>query len=872
VAARLITLSDGRAEVAHEALFREWPRLRGWLADDVAGRDVLRRLARDAAEWGAHQRDETLLWRGTRLLAGAEIAQAHDAEITIVERDFLDHGQRLLDSEQQAAEDRAAAASAQNSRLRRLLGALVLVLVLALVAGGLALRSRDQADTARAAAEAKRLAATAVTEDYLDLALLSAVEAVRSERSPETYGALLTLLGRLPDVLTQVRTRNRFLGGAPSPDRRTVYLWENEPVLRAIVATTGDPRWTIDLPGPALWVSGSPDGRLLAVPCFTEAGPAVLLLDARTGKEVKRIAGTTDGDIAGKSPPVLVPGLLPQAVWLSDSRLGVLASSGLLVVDRSTWKPDQPVSWQPDDVSESAVLRSLGPARVVVSGSDLPVVVVDVARRHTQTLKVDGDVQAASQDGSVVALTTWPSGADGGRGASLTLLDGTSFKPLAPLIALPGFHGGIAFSADGTQVAVGAGDLVQVRNSHTGELVRELSGHSGTVMGATFTRPGENLLWSIGRDGTAFQWDLTRSRGVIRSAPSEVATHLGAASADGRVGVAMTFNETKPNEVFRLDPGSGRQLGAGPLPIPDGCPCQPWSVAVTPDGATALGGLEELSKPNDWEGPRTGRLLLWDVANGTIRSQVALPWPVIGLGVVPDGSRAVVNGTGGWAVVDLTQPRIQASVKDSPTDMLELPDTVAVSPDGRTAALGRGRDVVLVNTGTGAEQRRRSLPEGDGMLTGTWTDDRTLVVGGWRGVLHVLQSSNLADIAPARLVAPGWITDLVTSPDGRLVASTDTDGQVMLLDTASWKPLGKPVVKRGGWGWLSFSPDGHTLQAYFDRSDRAEMSMDPNDWLRSACRLAARELSRDEWAAVHPDQPWRATCGRDGAAAVAATR
>src|SRR5207244_5597011 len=35
VAARLLTTGDGEVEVAHEALLREWPRLRDWLQEDA---------------------------------------------------------------------------------------------------------------------------------------------------------------------------------------------------------------------------------------------------------------------------------------------------------------------------------------------------------------------------------------------------------------------------------------------------------------------------------------------------------------------------------------------------------------------------------------------------------------------------------------------------------------------------------------------------------------------------------------------------------------------------------------------------------------------------------------------------------------------
>ena len=37
---RLLTTSATSVEVAHEALLREWPRLRGWLDEDAEGRRV----------------------------------------------------------------------------------------------------------------------------------------------------------------------------------------------------------------------------------------------------------------------------------------------------------------------------------------------------------------------------------------------------------------------------------------------------------------------------------------------------------------------------------------------------------------------------------------------------------------------------------------------------------------------------------------------------------------------------------------------------------------------------------------------------------------------------------------------------------------
>ena len=49
---RLITIGEGAVEVAHEALLREWPRLRAWLDEDADGRRLHRHLTDAARELG----------------------------------------------------------------------------------------------------------------------------------------------------------------------------------------------------------------------------------------------------------------------------------------------------------------------------------------------------------------------------------------------------------------------------------------------------------------------------------------------------------------------------------------------------------------------------------------------------------------------------------------------------------------------------------------------------------------------------------------------------------------------------------------------------------------------------------------------------
>ncbi|HXJ64961.1 MAG TPA: ATP-binding protein, partial [Actinomycetota bacterium] len=88
-ASRLVTISEGTVEVAHEALLREWPRLRGWLEQDVQGRATHRHLISAARDWDERGRDAADLYRGARLASAVEWVEAHPAQPNDLEAEFL---------------------------------------------------------------------------------------------------------------------------------------------------------------------------------------------------------------------------------------------------------------------------------------------------------------------------------------------------------------------------------------------------------------------------------------------------------------------------------------------------------------------------------------------------------------------------------------------------------------------------------------------------------------------------------------------------------------------------------------------------------------------------------------------------------------
>lgn len=77
VRTRLATVDDQTIQIAHEALIREWPRLREWLDADRVGERLRRGLQNAARDWDEHDRDLSYLFDGTRLATVQEWIMAN---------------------------------------------------------------------------------------------------------------------------------------------------------------------------------------------------------------------------------------------------------------------------------------------------------------------------------------------------------------------------------------------------------------------------------------------------------------------------------------------------------------------------------------------------------------------------------------------------------------------------------------------------------------------------------------------------------------------------------------------------------------------------------------------------------------------------
>jgi hypothetical protein len=93
--ARLVTTEEDSAEVAHEALIREWGTLRKWLDEDRESLRTHRHLTESAGEWQRRGREASELYRGARLKQLQDWAKEHNDALSPLEREFVKASQNV---------------------------------------------------------------------------------------------------------------------------------------------------------------------------------------------------------------------------------------------------------------------------------------------------------------------------------------------------------------------------------------------------------------------------------------------------------------------------------------------------------------------------------------------------------------------------------------------------------------------------------------------------------------------------------------------------------------------------------------------------------------------------------------------------------
>ena len=520
---RLVTVGEGSLEVAHEALLREWPRLREWIEEDAEGRRLRRSITQAATEWDAAGRDPGELYRGARLAAALEWTADHVLDLNELERAFVTESREI--SEQETKRARRT-----NRRLRALLTGVAVLLAAAIAGGIFAVIQRGEARDAETAQLAQRLGAQGLLEEDLDRSLLLAREAVAIEDSPQTRGYLLAALQRSPAAIGIMHGESDILRAiAVSPDGKTLAVGDYNSGLLFFDARTyarvGEP-----LPVDGLEsLAYSPDGRTVAV----GGDHIVRLIDARTreqlaetavGGSAMRIAFTKDGS---QLVVLVAPG---ESLGGADAQITIRDAATLEPIGPSV-EPEAFVGayvgfyYAPPEFALTADDRSL-----ITASEDGELAWWDLRsgkKTRTEVIETGPHALAISPDGLTAAV-----GIERGM-QFVDLRSGTVRTATGGPTGSPNW---VLFSPDGkTVVSTNLDKTVTRWDVESATLFETLRGHSNSVQQPVFSPEGETL-YTVSHDGTAIAWDLTGDRRLGRPFTFTNDRRFSATGFDGHPG------------------------------------------------------------------------------------------------------------------------------------------------------------------------------------------------------------------------------------------------------------------------------------------------------------------------------------------------
>ncbi|RSM34356.1 hypothetical protein DMA12_48650 [Amycolatopsis balhimycina DSM 5908] len=781
-------------------------------------------------------------WVDARSLVGVDTLDRRDPEATGVIAD-------IAAAVRGASKDELIGAHLRYHRraMRLLAGGVVglaLLLVVALVAGVVAVQQRNNAQEQTRIATARELAALAVAniESRLDFAQLIAVQAFRQDPNPQTRSALLRTVSASPHLVRFQSTDARITAVAGSADGRFA------------VAGTADGRLLRWQAGGGELLSTKISEQRVAQVAIDATGHRVAALDGRqvviwtpeTGDAVRSVSVETSSElIASSGEQSRVLAISPSGRTIAAVATSPPAETSLVVIDG---EKGSEVRRSPGDAGYGGIGLPDDENVIVDSGTGMwtRVSLRTSEREQGGEQTTPGDLYYCcgfSADARYFVWAKYGAVSAEPMANAPRPLGATTTPPLSVPLQQPNRF---AASSDGKRVAVAGGGALYYGDVQ-GTTMEQLPG-TGFVESMSFLGGSRWLVSASG--STLALWDLDRSSALLEGdaidapdSPNAGAPPRLAISPDGKRLVA-TGVQGDPFIHQELTDG---KVTSVPQPVGDAFPL--WSAdssrlyllgddgaghgaAVWADGAIDRRWDGLTTRP----GPNSGQ--------------------VVAARLTPDGRNAVVvDEYGDVQVRDTSSGRLVNSWPGEPEELAPAwsarQNVAAISEDATTVAVVLPEGAVrMTDVATG---KKNNLPITGGVAT-LFSGNRLFVsrsdnsVEIWDGKGHT-RSGSLPGGA-------GYARAMTVVPNLNVLARLTEQGSVELVNLDDHQvlvslPVSTPVHS-GEPPWeattLTASKDGLIVVAT-GAGAISRWRLTPDRWIETACRTAARELTAAEWAA-----------------------
>jgi WD40 repeat protein len=335
------------------------------------------------------------------------------------------------------------------------------------------------------------------------------------------------------------------------------------------------------------------------------------------------------------------------------------------------------------------------------------------------------------------------------------LKTGRELHDIPSAITAQAGNGDLTFTPDGKRLFVTGGTETPIRvyDPATGAEILDEEGHRGVIRALAYSRDGR-LIATGGQDNRLCVWEAATGRLLHRFDEHQNGIRAVGFSADGKT--LLAAGGDRMVSVWDLERGENLRVFAG-------SPGAATAAAFSADGRlVAMVGSDRLIR-------------VWDTAKATEVCRRAAPQgiSILALAFSPDGKTLLAGGSNqALHLYDLTadaEPRHIPAIGMAQYGLM-------LTADGKSVAIGGGRQPALVELATGRPRWRLPTPNSGGA--------------------HFL----------------------AVTPDGRLVAWARTDGTILVWDTVLAQEVAafRQLPSTHGTLPLAFAPDGRWLAAVQD--------------------------------------------------------